>query len=102
MTKRKTMKDGNDVQVFTSRKNKEPEIDLSKIEIPKSELLTLEEIQKLLVDRRLYVVAKATGLTYPTIRKLATGTGKNYTYDTMTKITKYFKPEFDDFELKNL
>ena len=56
------------------------------------ELLTLEEIQKQLQDKRLYVVAKTTKLSYPTIKKLADGKPDNYTYSTISKVSKYLKP----------
>lgn len=58
----------------------------------KEELMSLEEIQKQLQDKRLYVVARVTKLSYPTIKKLADGKPENYTYNTISKVTKYLKP----------
>lgn len=57
------------------------------------ELMSLEEIQKQLQDKRLYVVAKATKLSYPTIRKLAEGKPENFTYKTIYKVSKYLNPK---------
>lgn len=58
----------------------------------KDELMTLEEIQKQLQDKRLYVVARVTKLSYPTVKKLADGKPENYTYNTIFKLTKYLRP----------
>lgn len=58
----------------------------------KDELMTLEEIKEQLQDKRLYVVARATKLSYPTVKKLADGKPENYTYNTIFKLTKYLKP----------
>lgn len=63
-----------------------------KLTMAKEELMTLEEIQKQLQDKRLYVVARATKLSYPTIKKLADGKPENYTYNTISKVSKYLKP----------
>ena len=53
------------------------------------ELLSLKEIQKQLQDKRLYVIARETKLSYPTIKKLADGKPDNYTYNTISKVSNY-------------
>jgi hypothetical protein len=58
----------------------------------KDELMSLEEIQAKLQDKRLYIVAKVTKLSYPTIKKLADGKPENYTYNTIFKVSKYLTP----------
>ena len=51
--------------------------------------LSLKEIQERLGDRRLSRVQKATGLSFPTLKKLSDGTGKNYTIRTLQKVSDY-------------
>jgi DNA-binding Xre family transcriptional regulator len=55
------------------------------------ELLSLEDIQLLLKDKRLYVVSKATGLSFPTLKKMADGKKENFTYKTIKAISDYLK-----------
>ena len=55
------------------------------------ELLSLEDIQSLLKDKRLYVVSKATGLSFPTLKKMADGKKENFTYKTIKAVSDYFK-----------
>lgn len=55
------------------------------------ELLSLEDIQSLLKDKRLYVVSKATGLSFPTLKKMADGKKENFTYKTIKAISDYLK-----------
>lgn len=57
----------------------------------KKELLSLEKIQLLLKDKRLYVISKATGLSFPTLKKLADGKKENYTYNTIKAISDYLR-----------
>ncbi len=64
--------------------------------MPNDDFLSLEEIKNLLADKRLYVIARKTGLSYPTIKKLADGKVENYTYKTLLLVNKYLKPEVDD------
>lgn len=52
-------------------------------------LLTLEEIKEALVDKRLYKVAEATGLSYPTLKKMADGEQANYTLATIHAVSLY-------------
>ena len=55
--------------------------------------LSLEKIKELLKDKRLYVVAAATNLSYPTLKKLADGKDENYHYETLLTVSDYLKPE---------
>ena len=57
------------------------------------ELLSLEEISKKLKDRKLQVVSSATGLSFPTLRKLTEGKTTEYHYSTLVSISNYFKKE---------
>lgn len=57
------------------------------------ELMSLEEIQERLKDKRLYIVAKITGLSFPTLKKLADGKKENYTYNTIKTVSNYLKKE---------
>ena len=52
-------------------------------------LLTVDQISAMLQDRRLYVVAEKTGLSYPTLKDLADGVDKNYGVDTIRYVTDY-------------
>lgn len=54
-------------------------------------LLTLEEIKEALADKRLYKVAEATGLSYPTIKKMADGEQVNYTLATIHAVSAYIQ-----------
>ena len=55
------------------------------------ELLSFEDIQLLLKDKRLYVVSNATGLSFPTLKKMADGKKENFTYKTIKAISDYLK-----------
>jgi hypothetical protein len=57
------------------------------------DLLSLEEIRSLLQDKKLYVIANATGLSYPTLKKLADGKSGNYTYGTLKSVSDYLRPK---------
>ena len=50
----------------------------------------LEEIRRKLKDRRLYMVAKATGITYQTLLDIREGKTRNPTILTVEKIKEYF------------
>ena len=56
-------------------------------------ILTLEEISHKLQDRRLYTIAEKTGLSFPTLKRLAEGKTKNYTLNTLVTISNYFIEE---------
>lgn len=53
------------------------------------EILSLEEMALRLKDRRLYEVAKEIGLSYPTLKSLADNEEKNYTMETLKKVSDY-------------
>jgi len=54
-----------------------------------NQLLSLTDIQNGLGDKKLYVVSRATGLSYPTLKKLADGEPGNYTMGTLRKVSEY-------------
>lgn len=54
-----------------------------------NDLLSLQQIKLHLTDKRLYKVAEITGLSYPTLRKLADGEDANYTMATIKAVSKY-------------
>ena len=53
------------------------------------ELLTIEQIRAKLIDRRVLIVSKATGLHYNTIRLIRDNTDANPTLETMRKLSAY-------------
>lgn len=55
----------------------------------KAPLLTLEQIKNNLADKRLYKVAEITGLSYPTLKKMADGEDANYTMATVQAVSQY-------------
>ena len=52
-------------------------------------IMSLENIQKGLKDKRLYAVKDATGISYPTLKKLYEGIESNYTVATLSTVSKY-------------
>lgn len=52
-------------------------------------MMSLKEISKALKGQRLVVVAADTGLSYPTIQKLAKGDIENYALDTVRRVSDY-------------
>ena len=54
-------------------------------------ILELAQIKGALEDRRLGVVAKKTGLSFPTVSRLANGEEDNYTLATLRAISKYIR-----------
>lgn len=58
----------------------------------KNEHMSFEELKKELSERKLHIVAKNVGLSYPTLRKLVTGEKTNFNYNTLKKISDYLKP----------
>lgn len=52
-------------------------------------LLDLSDIKKGLSDRRLYKVAEVTGLSYPTLKKLANGDGSTCNMSTIQTVSDY-------------
>lgn len=49
----------------------------------------LETIKRKLTDRRIYVVARATGLSYQGIRNIIMGKTKNPSIQTVQKLQEY-------------
>lgn len=54
-----------------------------------NEILSLEEISKFLKDKKLYIVANETGLSYPTIKRIADNKEANHTINTLKLLSKY-------------
>lgn len=54
-----------------------------------SALMNLDDIKKGLADKRLYKVSEITGLSYPTLKKMADGKNSNYTMSTIAKVSEY-------------
>lgn len=52
--------------------------------------MDLEQIKELLQDRRVGVVAKATGLSAVTVARIRDGRQTNPEYDTLQKLIAYF------------
>lgn len=52
-------------------------------------MMTLEQVQNALTDRRLPVVAKETGLSYFTVRRVAKGEDQRVTYETIKRLSDY-------------
>ena len=53
-------------------------------------MLSKDEIQKRLADRRISVVALRTGLSYPTIKRVADG-GSDVRLSTIQRLSDYFE-----------
>jgi hypothetical protein len=53
--------------------------------------MNLDEIRQGLQDRRLSMVADATGLHYNTVRAISAGENKNPTHETMQRLVDYLK-----------
>lgn len=54
-----------------------------------TEIMSLDDIKKGLEDRRLLKVSEITGLSYPTLKKLANGDDANYTLATIIAVSEY-------------
>ncbi len=54
---------------------------------------TLDEVAKLLKDRRLDRVAESTGLSKPTIIAVRDGTATKPSFDTVQRLSKYFEDQ---------
>lgn len=52
-------------------------------------LLNLEQMRNGLKDKKLYMVAEITGLSYPTLKKLLDGKDNNPTYETIVVVSRY-------------
>lgn len=56
-------------------------------------MLTMEEIKEKLKDRTLTKVAEATGLSYPTVWKIANEANERTEYNTVKKISDYLEAQ---------
>ena len=56
-------------------------------------ILTIDDIRTKLHDRRLEVVAVATGLHYNTLRQIRDNKQQNVKYETLEKLSAYFYRE---------
>jgi hypothetical protein len=56
-----------------------------------NEIMQLDEIREKLADRRLAVVADGARLHYNTLLAIRDGEKKNPTFETMRRLTLYFK-----------
>jgi len=54
-------------------------------------MLTIEEIRNMLLDRRLAMVADATGIHYATIQAIKSGRVTNPSYETVKALSEYFE-----------
>lgn len=52
-------------------------------------MMTLEQVRTALADRKLRAVAKATGLAYDTVWRVATGRSKAVSYETVEALSQY-------------
>ena len=57
-------------------------------------ILDISQIKEALKDKRLSIVAGATGLSYPTLKKLAKGQDNSYHTTTMLVISKYIQETY--------
>lgn len=54
-------------------------------------MLTLEQLQERLKDRRLTVISKEIGVSYPTLLAIARGESKNPSYRIVQLICEYLE-----------
>ena len=54
-----------------------------------NEILSLKKIKEGLANKKLYKVSEETGISFPTLKKLADGKGESYTYTTLKSVSKY-------------
>ena len=54
-------------------------------------MLTLEEVREALLDRRIDMVAEATGLHYSTVREIRTNIQKNPSYKAIKALSDYLE-----------
>lgn len=58
-------------------------------------MLTIERIRELLLDRRLAMVADATGIHYATIQAIRNGKVTNPSYETVRLLSEYLEDKKD-------
>ena len=56
-------------------------------------MMTPDQLQAALQDRRIDKVAEATGIHYNTVRRVARGEARNPTWDTIRRLSDYLKGE---------
>lgn len=56
-------------------------------------MIEIEDIRKGLAGCKIYSVAKATDLSYPTIQTFINGSRSNFTLKTIQKLAEYVKGE---------
>lgn len=54
-------------------------------------MMTLEQVKAALQDRKLKAVAKATGLAYDTVWRVATGRMERVSYETVKALSDYLE-----------
>jgi len=54
-------------------------------------MLTLEQVRKSLYDRNLRKVAEATGLSYDTVWRVASGRAPQVSYETVQILSEYLE-----------
>ena len=54
-------------------------------------MMTLEDVREQLLDRRIDMVADATGLHYSTVCEIRSGGNENPTYKTIKALSDYFE-----------
>jgi hypothetical protein len=54
-------------------------------------MMTLEEVREQLLDRRIDMVADATGLHYSTVCEVRSGKNENPSYKTVKALSDYFE-----------
>lgn len=65
-------------------------VQVEEVKVENAPMMTLDAIKDKLQDRKLYVVSDATGLSYPTLKKLHDGESTNFTLDTIQRVSNYF------------
>lgn len=80
---------------FNTNLNKENKMQEHLQEQKELPLMTLAQIEAKLKSRRLYFVARETGLSYPTLKKMADGENANFTMATLRAISDYLREESD-------
>jgi hypothetical protein len=58
-------------------------------------MMELEEIRNKLQDRRVLMVAEATGLHFNTVRNVRDNVNANPTYNVMVSLSKYLEEKYD-------
>ena len=59
-------------------------------------MMTLEEVREQLLDRRIDMVADATGLHYSTVCEVRSGKNENPSYKTVKALSDYFEGKNND------